>query len=354
MDRAGRANPRHLLQIRGTGTDRIRALLARAASLSDGAMRPVHDALRGRTVATLFLEASTRTRTSFQLAATRLGAEVVDLSGSGLSVSKGETLADTARTIEAMGVDAIVVRASQSGAPHVIADAVRCGVVNAGDGRHEHPTQGLLDALALARATGRTGTFDFTGLTYAVVGDIASSRVARSDVAIMTALGARVLLSGPGPMAPRAMEGLAPGVGVERDFDRVVEQADAIQMLRVQFERHGGKGIASTREYRAGYALTSERAGRMKPGAVVMHPGPMNRGLEIDDPVADGTGEGGGPRSIILDQVSCGLPVRMAVIEQATGGPLGGEPSRAGHAPSEQSGSLVGSSVHPAGGEMRS
>jgi aspartate carbamoyltransferase catalytic subunit len=156
MDGAGRENPRHLLQLEGVGADAIRSLLVRAAGLSDGAMRPVDASLRGRTVATLFLEASTRTRTSFQLAATRLGAEVVDLSGSGLSVSKGETLADTALTIEAMGVDAIVVRASQSGAPHLIADAVACGVVNAGDGRHEHPTQGLLDALALARAKGLT------------------------------------------------------------------------------------------------------------------------------------------------------------------------------------------------------
>ena len=152
MDHPGRANPKHLLQLRGLDASTIRAILTRAESLRAGAMRPVSDALRGTTVATLFLEASTRTRTSFQLAATRLGAEVVDLSGSGLSVSKGETLADTAQTIEAMGVDAIVVRAGQSGAPHVIADAVRCGVLNAGDGRHAHPPQGLLAALARAAA----------------------------------------------------------------------------------------------------------------------------------------------------------------------------------------------------------
>ena len=317
-------------------TGEVRGLLTRAAALRAGAFSPVDDSLANATVATLFLENSTRTRTSFQLAATRLGAEVVDLSGSGLSVSKGETLADTARTIEAMGVDAIVVRASQSGAPHVIADAVGCGVINAGDGRHEHPTQGLLDALALAQARGLAeggpGGFDFKGLTYAIVGDIAASRVARSDIAIMTALGADVLLVGPLAMVPGGLSALnetanAGSVRIERDLDEALAQADAVQMLRVQFERHGGRGIASKREYRAGYALTVERAKRMKDGAVVMHPGPMNRGLEIDDAVADGLGAEGGlgegvglPRSIVLDQVSAGLPVRMAVIERAVRG----------------------------------
>lgn len=336
-DRPGRDNPRHLLQIRGMETGSIRALLRRASALSGRAGRRVDESLNEKTVATLFLENSTRTRTSFQLAATRLGAEAVDLSGSGLSVSKGETLADTARTIEAMGVDAIVVRASQAGAPHVIADAVSCGVLNAGDGRHEHPTQGLLDALALAQARGLAGeehgSFDFGGLTYAIVGDIAASRVARSDIAIMSALGAQVVLVGPLGMVPGGLADLGDGdsVRIERDFDAALEQADAVQMLRVQFERHGGRGISSKREYRAGYALTAERARRMKDGAVVMHPGPMNRGLEIDDPVADGwvadgngTGDGGSggdglPRSIILEQVSAGLPVRMAAIERAVG-----------------------------------
>lgn len=314
MAHPSRHHPRHLLQLRGMNADGIRSLLS-AAQAHDG-MKPEGAALAGRTVATLFLEDSTRTRTSFQLAARRLGAEVVDLSGVGLSTSKGETLADTARTIEAMGVDAIVVRASQAGAPHLIADSVRCGVLNAGDGRHEHPTQGLLDALALARAKNLTGTFDFSGLTFAIVGDLGASRVARSDIEIMTMLGARVLLVGPAAMVPGGM-GERDGVEIERDMDRAIDQADAVQMLRVQFERHGGRGIASVREYRAGYALTVERARRMKDGAVVMHPGPMNRGLEIDDAVADGSD--GLPRSIVLDQVSCGLPVRMAAIERAVG-----------------------------------
>lgn len=319
MDPALRKIPRHLLQLRGMDAGAIRAMLARAAWFDE--QGPTADLLARKTVATLFLEASTRTRTSFQLAATRLGAHVVDLSGPGLSTSKGETLADTARTIEAMGVDVIVVRAGESGAPHLIAEAVGCGVLNAGDGRHEHPTQGLLDALALARARSLTETFDFRGLDYVIVGDIASSRVARSDVAVMTALGARVTLVGPAAIAPAGLTSL--GATVERDFDAAIERADAVQMLRVQFERHGGRGVVSKREYRAGYALTAERARRMKPGAVVMHPGPMNRGLEIDDAVADGAA--GLPRSIVLDQVSCGLPVRMAAIECAAGLSAAGE-----------------------------
>jgi len=319
MAQATREHPRHVLQLRGMASGAVRGLLARAVAF-DGA-GPAGGSLSGMTVATLFLEASTRTRTSFQLAARRLGAEVVDLSGVGLSTSKGETLADTARTIEAMGVDAIVVRSGQAGAPHLIADSVCCGVLNAGDGRHEHPTQGLLDALALARAKSLTDTFDFSGLTYAIVGDISASRVARSDIAVMAALGARVLLVGPAAMVPGGLASLGDdgSVAVERDMEAAIERADAVQMLRVQFERHGGRGIASVREYRAGYALTVERARRMKDDAVVMHPGPMNRGLEIDDAVADGVGDDGLPRSIVLDQVSCGLPVRMAAIERAVG-----------------------------------
>ena len=301
---------RHLLQLEGVNPGLMRAWLARAAAL----MRPEDPGrpLAGKTVATVFFEDSTRTRTSFVLAARRLGAEAIDLSGSGTSLSKGETLDDTARTIEAMGVDAIVVRVRQAGAPHLIARAVSCSVLNAGDGKHEHPTQGLLDVLALARAKERAGSFDLTGLTVAIVGDVASSRVARSDVIAMTALGAEVVLVGPPAQAPGSLASL--GVRVERDLDAVLGRVDAVQMLRVQFERHGGRGIASRREYRAGYALTVARARRMRPDAVVMHPGPMNRGMEIDDAVADGDGIDL-PRSIVLDQVSCGVAVRMAVLE---------------------------------------
>lgn len=301
---------RHLLQLEGVEPDLMRAWLTRAAAFMEAG--DFGEPLAGKTVATVFFEDSTRTRTSFVLAARRLGAEAIDLSGSGTSLSKGETLDDTARTIEAMGVDAIVVRVRQAGAPHLIARAVSCSVLNAGDGKHEHPTQGLLDVLALARAKNRADTFDLTGLTVAIVGDVASSRVARSDVIAMTALGAEVVLVGPPAQAPRSLGAL--GVHVERDLDAVLGRVDAVQMLRVQFERHGGRGIASRREYRAGYALTVARARRMRPDAVVMHPGPMNRGMEIDDAVADGDGIDL-PRSIVLDQVSCGVAVRMAVLE---------------------------------------
>ena len=298
---------------------------------------PGDRSLTVRPVALLFEENSTRTRGSFTAAAHRLGLGVIDLS-SGTSLSKGESIADTARTIAAMGAGAIVIRSSRCGAALIAARAVGIPVINAGDGKHEHPTQGLLDALAFSRASktdnAEAGGFDFSGLTLAIVGDAVSSRVARSDIACFAMLGAEVVVVGPPALAPRSMESL--GVRIERDFDAALGSADAVQMLRVQFERHGGRGVPSRRAYRAGYALTAERASRMKPGAVVMHPGPMNRGLEIDDCVADsgsGTGavdaagpagvtEDAGcgadmrlPRSIVLDQVACGVAVRMAVLE---------------------------------------
>lgn len=306
---------RHLLQLRGMEAPAMRALLVRADAIMNG--QDPGKPLAGRVVATVFTEDSTRTRSSFTLAAKRLGAESIDLSGGGTSLSKGESLGDTARTIEALGVDAIVLRSARAGAPHLMARVLRCSVLNAGDGRHEHPTQGLLDVLALARAKGRAPAFDLTGLTVAIVGDVVSSRVARSDVAAMTTLGAEVILVGPPFQAPRSLAAL--GVRVERDFDSVLGRVDAVQLLRVQFERHGGRGIASKREYRAGYALTVDRARRLRPDALVMHPGPMNRGMEIDDEVADGDGVEF-PRSIVLDQVACGVAVRMSVLEQLVGG----------------------------------
>lgn len=310
----------------------------------------------GRSVALLFEENSTRTRGSFTAAAHRLGLGVIDLS-SGTSLSKGESIADTARTIAAMGAGALVIRSSRCGAAQIAARAVGVPVINAGDGKHEHPTQGLLDALAFSRATGteaaKPDRFDFSGLTLAIVGDAASSRVARSDIACFAMLGAEVVVVGPPALAPRSMESL--GVRIERDFDAALESADAVQMLRVQFERHGGRGVPSRRAYRAGYALTAVRAARMKPGAVVMHPGPMNRGLEIDDCVADsgsGTGAVSGaagpagvmedagcgadmrlPRSIVLDQVACGVAVRTAVLEAL----LSADQSGSGRSGPEQS-----------------
>lgn len=294
----------------------IRAFLRRALTLVPTANRSdkARDDLKGCVVANLFFEDSTRTRLSFTLAAQRLGASTVDLTGSGSSTSKGETLADTARNVEAMGVDAIVVRSKACGGAQIISDSVGCPVINAGDGKHEHPTQGLLDCLTFAEAMGRLDTFDLSGLTLAIVGDIVSSRVARSAIAGMTALGARVVCVGPPTMAPRSLECL--GCAVEHDFDRVVPEADGVMMLRIQFERHGAGTpqmaptalTGSLREFREFYAMTEARAARLKPGAVIMHPGPVNRGLELDAAVADSAG------SLILRQVSRGVAVRMAVL----------------------------------------
>ncbi len=311
---------RGLLGLSGMPTDELRGLLIASREMRRAMDDPagIEPVLARRVVANLFFEDSTRTRTSFSVAARRLGAEVVDLMGFASSINKGETLVDTALNVEAMGVDVLVVRARQSGSVSDIARAVRCPVVNAGDGRHEHPTQGLLDTLALAIAAGREEDFDLRGLRVAIVGDVASSRVARSAISAMTAMGARVVCVGPPGMAPAGLKAM--GCEVSNDLDAVLPDLDAVMMLRIQFERHGEEGLksdgvekkvsafASVREYRAFYALTVERSRRLKPGAVIMHPGPMNRGLEIDGEVADG------PRSIILAQVSCGVAVRMAVL----------------------------------------
>jgi len=303
--RLGAMSGRDLVGLQGVSPDGIRALLACARDAGD--LPP--DALSGRTVANLFFEDSTRTRVSFTIAAQKLGAMVVDLGGKGSSVSKGETLLDTARTVAAMGVDALVVRARENGAASMMADAVGAPVLNAGDGVREHPTQALLDALTLAEATGRADSFDFTGLRVAIVGDVLSSRVAGSNVACLTALGAEIVLVGPPRMAPVSME--KTGVTVSHDLDDVLPGVDAVMALRIQFERHEGTNIAidSAEEYRETYGLTSARVARMKDGASVMHPGPMNRGLEIDDDVADG------PRSLVLAQVANGVRTRMGALK---------------------------------------
>ncbi|MDX2130853.1 MAG: aspartate carbamoyltransferase catalytic subunit [Planctomycetota bacterium] len=309
---------RCLLGLQAAPAEFLRRLLA----LSRDAASP-GPGVPGAIVANLFFEDSTRTRTSFSVAARRLGAEVVDLLGGVSSVSKGETLIDTARNVEAMGVAALVVRARQAGSSAMIARAVRIPVINAGDGRHEHPTQGLLDTLTLAQAFGREGDFDLAGLRVAIVGDVASSRVARSAIAAMTTLGADVTVVGPPALAPRSFESL--GAHVSHTLDDVLPRMDAVMMLRIQFERHAGgtpppagvppksAAIASVREYRAFYALTPERAERMKKRAIVMHPGPINRGIELDEAVADG------PRSVILRQVSNGVLVRMGVLRWCLG-----------------------------------
>jgi aspartate carbamoyltransferase catalytic subunit len=318
------AHERSLLGLAGTEVTRIRRLLARAKHLHPVALgeAPPDATLRGKTIATVFFEGSTRTRTSFTIAAQRMGASVVDLSAAASSLSKGESMTDTARNVEAMGVHAIVVRAPQAGAAETIHGAVSCSVVNAGDGRHEHPTQGLLDIATIAEAFERDESFDLAGLHVAIVGDVVSSRVARSAVAGLTKLGARVVLVGPAHLAPKSLACLAPGVAVEHDLDIVLPEMDAVMMLRIQFERHGESSekkaspIASVRAYREQCGLTEERAARMKAGAVVMHPGPINRGVEMDGPVADGLC---GPRSLVLRQVSWGVAVRAAVLADCLG-----------------------------------
>lgn len=309
---------KHLLGLDGMDRERLVSLLTRARSFDDGTGRAKREGahaelLRGLNICNLFFEDSTRTRVSFSLAATNLGAGVIDLTAPGSSIAKGETIIDTAAVVEATGGDALVIRAKAPGAAQSVAAYVDVPVLNAGDGAHEHPTQGLLDIYALAAAHGRDDGFDLSGLTVAIVGDIVSSRVARSDIFGMTTLGARVVCVGPPTLAPPSLASL--GCEVTSDLESVLGEADGVQMLRLQFERHGSgghrvpPGVGSLREYRAQYALTAERAGRMKPGSVVMHPGPVNRGLELDGVVADGVA---GPASVVLRQVSAGVLVRMA------------------------------------------
>jgi len=302
---------RDLVGLQGVPREAVVELLGAARQIPEEltAAGPFEGALAGRTVGVAFFEASTRTRVSFELAAKRLGARVVDAGGAASSVSKGETLTDTALTLEAMGIRALIVRCVNAGGPQVIANAVAGPVISAGDGRHEHPTQGLLDAYTIAEAFDRLDGFDLSGLRVALVGDLAGSRVARSDAAVLRALGAEVVLAGPPNLCPRSLEAL--GGAVTHDLDEIIGEIDAVQMLRVQFER--GSAIGSGRDYRASYALTTERAARLKPGAVVLHPGPMNRGLEIDGEVADG------PRSRVLRQVTNGVRVRTAVLAKLVG-----------------------------------
>lgn len=309
---------RHLLGLEGMGAPELCEYLIAARTIANEGATPV---LAGRVIANLFFEDSTRTRTSFSIAAKRLGADTVDLLNIASSVSKGETLIDTARNIEAMGVAALVIRARQSGVAASIAPHVACPVINAGDGKHEHPTQGLLDIYTLAEHYNRLEDFDLNGLTVAIVGDVISSRVARSNIAGMLTLGAKVICVGPPGMVPGSLKNL--GVEIDRDMDSVVQRADAVMMLRIQFERaEGAKGesnkspaiIASVREFRERYAMIERRVRLMKRKAVIMHPGPINRGIELDGPVADG------PRSVILRQVTNGVTIRMAVMQRLVAG----------------------------------
>ncbi len=294
---------KNLLSIEDLDRDGIDAILDGAEHMSDVLAReiPRVPALRGKTVANLFYEDSTRTRLSFETAAKRLGADTMTFSVAASSVKKGESLLDTVRTIEAMGIDAMVVRHSAAGAPHRIAGWIDAAVLNAGDGRHEHPTQALLDAFTLRRRRG-----DVHGARIAVVGDVRNSRVARSGVACWSRLGAEVTLVGPPTLMPERLEGWP--VAVTSDLDEILTDVDVVYVLRVQQERIGRALLPSLREYYARWGLTDERAERMKPDALVMHPGPMIRGSEIATAVVDG------PRSLVRDQVANGVAVRMAVL----------------------------------------
>ncbi|MDH3584784.1 MAG: aspartate carbamoyltransferase catalytic subunit [Phycisphaerae bacterium] len=298
---------RHLVGLEDLSADEIRFLLETArgfASVSTRSIKKV-PALRGKVVVNLFFEPSTRTKSSFYLAASRLSADVLDFSAGGSSLSKGESFRDTARNIEAMGVDIIICRHGQSGVPQMLSESVDCSVVNAGDGQHEHPTQALLDLYTIGMQLGRED-FDLSGLTVAIVGDIAHSRVARSNIHGLKKLGAEVLLIGPPTLLSRNFEPM--GCEIHHDFDAVCGRLDVVNMLRVQFERISGPAFPSVREYSALYGLNQERMQRMKRDVLVMHPGPINRGLEIESAVADG------PNSAILQQVTNGLAVRMAVL----------------------------------------
>jgi aspartate carbamoyltransferase catalytic subunit len=295
---------RHLLGIEDLTPEEITAYLDSAERWFElsRSKDPKAANLRGKTVINLFFEASTRTRTSFEIAGKRLSADVINVSSSGSSVTKGETLRDTAQNLEAMRPDAIVLRHSVSGAPHFLARHVKCGVVNAGDGLHEHPTQALLDAFTIRKHKGA-----IKGLTVAIVGDIAHSRVARSNAHLLTKLGARVRFAAPWTLMPKGVEAL--GIEVVPRLDEALEGADVVMMLRIQRERLSDAMIPSTREYSRTFGLGLRTLERAKKDAIVMHPGPMNRGVEIDDAVADGT------RAVILDQVESGVAVRMAVLD---------------------------------------
>jgi aspartate carbamoyltransferase catalytic subunit len=300
---------RHLLGIEDLSAADIDAVLERADKWFDRGGERKTTLLKGRTIINLFFEASTRTRTSFEAAGKRLGADVVNVSSSGSSVSKGETLLDTAKNLEAMRADALVVRHSSSGAPGFLAGRVSCAIVNAGDGAHEHPTQALLDAFTIRKAKGK-----LEGLVVAICGDITHSRVARSNVILLGKKGVEVRLTGPRTMLPREAETLGPTAKVVPRLEAAIEGADVVMMLRIQNERFtGGNGVAplmpTTREYARTFGLNAAKLARAKPNAIVMHPGPVNRGVELDPYVADGE------RSVILDQVEAGVAVRMAVLE---------------------------------------
>jgi aspartate carbamoyltransferase catalytic subunit len=293
-----------LLALEGLSRDQLVRLLARAHEYREGRVGGRH--LAGRVVANVFYEPSTRTRSSFEVAAAGLGAHVLNWSVTGSSASKGETLVDTARNIAALGVSIIVVRHQHSGAAALVAQSVNCSVINAGDGQHEHPSQGLLDAYTLWRRWGQS----VEGRRVAVVGDILHSRVARSNLHCLKTLGAKLVFCGPPTLLPAGLAEL--GVEVTTELDVALSGADAVMMLRIQKERQSDALFPSAGEYHARWGLTNARAAALKPEAVVLHPGPVNRGLELSPEVADGQ------RSLILEQVENGVAVRKAILESVS------------------------------------
>jgi aspartate carbamoyltransferase catalytic subunit len=302
-------NRHHLLGLEDLSREEIVGLLDAAESFAEVSSRSRKKvpALQGRIVFNLFFENSTRTRTSFSLAAKRLSADTQDFTASSSSLSKGESFIDTAKNIEAMGADVMVVRHSTPGAPHLLAQHVACSIINAGDGAHEHPTQGLLDLMTIRRAKGT-----IEGLTVGLVGDISHSRVARSNIWGLTKLGAKVILCGPPTLVPQSMERL--GCEVAHHLDEVLPRLDVVNVLRIQFERDRRVVFPSISEYFRLYGMTQERMKRANPGLLLLAPGPINRGVELTPEVADG------PNSAILDQVENGLAVRMAVLYHLVSG----------------------------------
>lgn len=295
---------RHLLSIQDLDETSVQSLLDRARFYFDGGRnRKKFDLLKGKTVINAFFENSTRTRSSFEIAGKRLGADVINLSADSSSTKKGETLLDTARTLDAMQADALVIRHSESGAPAFVARNIGASVINAGDGCHEHPTQALLDLATIREAKGRV-----EGLTVAICGDVLHSRVARSNVLLLHMMGAKVRLVGPGSLIPAALESL--GVPVFHDLEQGLKGADVVMMLRLQLERMGSGFVPSVREYFYRFGLSRAKLAYATGDAIVLHPGPMNRGVEIESRLADDL-----ERSYILNQVETGVAMRQAILE---------------------------------------
>ncbi len=302
-------NRKHLLDIESLTADEILTVLDTAKAFKAVGERAIKKvpALRGKTVVNLFVEPSTRTRTSFELSEQRLSADIINFTAEASSLKKGETLKDTARNLEALNIDLIVIRHSASGAPNFLARVLNASVINAGDGAHEHPTQALLDMFTIRERKGR-----IAGLNVTILGDVLYSRVARSDLWALTKLGAKVTVCGPSTLVPRGFEQM--GARVTYDVDEAIRDADIINLLRIQHERQRKSMFPSLGEYSSLFGLNKARLARTKPDALIMHPGPINRGVEIDSDIADCG------RSLVLEQVTNGLAVRMAVLFLVNGG----------------------------------